>query len=65
AAIALRHAHITLETTALPEHVAVRELRGQLSKYALDDPGSKHIRNQLVRVETLADVEAILIPLTT
>ncbi len=63
AELALRHAHITLETTNLPRHVAVRELRGQLSKYGLDEPGSHDIRNQLVRIETLADIEAILRPL--
>ncbi len=63
AALALRHAHLTLETLSLPPHIAVRELRGQISKYALDEPGSKHIRNQLVRVETLADVERILLPI--
>jgi tRNA-dihydrouridine synthase B len=60
AKIALRHAHLTIETTYLPEHVAVREMRGQLSKYALDEPGSKVIRNRLVRVETMADVETVL-----
>ena len=63
AAIALRHAHLTLETTNLPARVAVRELRGQLSKYALDQPGEKHIRNQLVRVETMDDVARILMPI--
>lgn len=63
AAIALRHAHLTLATTALPERVAVRELRGQLSKYDLDAPGERHVRNRLVRVETLADVVGILEPL--
>ena len=63
AQIALRHAQLTLETTNLPPHVAVRELRGQISKYALDVPGEKHIRNQLVRVETMDDVERILHPI--
>ncbi len=63
AALALRHAQLTVETTTLPPDVAVRELRGQLGKYNLDEPGSKGIRNQLVRVTSLADVEAILAPL--
>ena len=65
AELALRHAHITLETTNLPRHVAVRELRGQISKYGLDEPGSREIPNQLVRVDTLDDIEAILRPLMT
>ncbi len=63
AALALRHAQLTVETTNLPPDVAVRELRGQLGKYNLDEPGSKVIRNQLVRVDTLAGVEAVLEPL--
>jgi nifR3 family TIM-barrel protein len=63
AEIALRHAYITVASTNLPERVAVRELRGQISKYILDEPGSKHIRNQLVRVETIDAVERILKPL--
>lgn len=63
AAYALRHAELTLRYTYLPEHVAVREMRGQLSKYNLDDPGSVRLRNKMVRVETMQDVEAILRPL--
>ncbi len=63
AAYALRHADLTLATTTLPEAVAVRELRGQLSKYDLDRPGERFIRNRLVRVQTRAEVEAILRPL--
>ncbi len=64
AVLALRHAHLTLETTALPQYQAIRELRGQISKYRLDEPGSVRIRNQLVRVETIGQVEAVLTPLT-
>jgi nifR3 family TIM-barrel protein len=63
AAYALRHAELTLKHTYLPQHVAVREMRGQLSKYQLDDPGSVRLRNKMVRVETMQDVEAILKPL--
>ncbi len=65
AAYALRHAELTLKYTYLPEHIAVREMRGQLSKYNLDDPGSVRLRNKMVRVETMQDVEAILKPLIT
>ncbi len=63
AAIALRHAYLTLEKTVLPPHIAVRELRGQLGKYRLDAPGEKTVRNRLVRAETLADIEAVLEPI--
>lgn len=60
ARIALRHAQLTLETTALPEHRAVLEMRGQISKYRLDAPGSRQVRNRLVRIESYADLETIL-----
>ncbi|MBI5670047.1 MAG: tRNA dihydrouridine synthase DusB [Chloroflexi bacterium] len=64
AAIALEHARRTVaDATTCPEQVVVRELRGQLTKYALDEPGSVAVRNQLVRAETLADIEYILLPL--
>ena len=59
--IALRHAKLTLETTHLPEHVAVREMRGQISKYQLDAPGSRRVRNRLVRIVSYADLESILL----
>ncbi len=61
ARIALRHAQLTLETTHLPEHVAVRELRGQISKYRLDAPGSAQVRNRLVRIVSFAELESILL----
>lgn len=60
AKIALRHAQLTLETTRLPERVALLELRGQISKYKLDRPGSARVRNRLVRIETFADLEGII-----
>ena len=60
AAIALRHAQLTLETTHLPERIAVLEMRGQISKYQLDAPGSRRIRNRLVRIETYRQLECIL-----
>lgn len=62
AALALRHARLTLERGKLPEAVAVRELRGQLTKYHLGIPGAAKMRDRLVRAETLADIEAILAP---
>ncbi len=61
ARIALRHAQLTLETTYLPERQAILEMRGQISKYRLDDAGSLRVRNRLVRIETYTELEAILL----
>ena len=61
AMIALRHAQLTLETTHLPEHVAVLAMRGQISKYKLDLPGSLYVRNRLVRITSYAELETILL----
>ena len=61
ATIALEHARRTVaEATHIPERVAVMELRGQLTKYDLDELGSVAVRNQLIRAESLSDVETIL-----
>ncbi|MEP7289170.1 MAG: tRNA dihydrouridine synthase DusB [Chloroflexota bacterium] len=62
AMIALRHARLTIETTGLPERQAILELRGQITKYHLGVHGAAEMRQQLVRVESLADIEAILAP---
>lgn len=62
-AACLQHARLTLRTTHFDEIVAVRELRGQLTKYAFGIPGSGRIRDGLVRAEALADIEALLEPL--
>lgn len=62
ATLCLRHARLTLETTRQDPAAAVRELRGQLTKYHLGVPGAARMRDQLVRAETLADIEAILLP---
>ncbi len=59
--IALRHAQLALETTRLPERIAILEMRGQISKYKLDPPGSVTGRNRLVRIESYADLESILL----
>lgn len=63
AACAWRHAQITAATTPKPLKVAFREIRGQLSRYRLDLPGSTQVRDALVKVETLDDVHQILNPL--
>ncbi len=62
---ALRHAQLTLESTHLPEHVAVLEMRGQISKYQLDAPGSRRMRNRLVRIVSYAELESILLDVAT
>jgi tRNA-dihydrouridine synthase B len=63
AATALHHARLTVESTSLNERQAVYELRGQISKYHLDAPGTVAIRNRLVQAASLADIQAILTPL--
>lgn len=63
AATALRHAHITLETTKFPERTAILELRGQLTKYHLGIPDAAALRNALVHAESMDDIEAIFAPI--
>lgn len=62
AAAALRHAQLTMETTRHEERLAMLELRGQICKYHIGVPNAASIRDRLVRVENLAQVEAILRP---
>lgn len=59
---ALRHARLTLDTTQIDVRQAILELRGQLSKYHLGVPGAAALRESLVRVESLADIEHALEP---
>lgn len=59
----LRYAELNLHYSYLPEHVIVLQMRKQLGKYALDEPGSLVLRNQLVRVDSLKDIEQILKPI--
>lgn len=63
ARIALRHAEIMVATSKLDPRQAILELRGQIAKYHLGLPGAAALRDRLVRVESLADVEAILLPI--
>ncbi|MGJ3240703.1 MAG: tRNA dihydrouridine synthase DusB [Anaerolineae bacterium] len=63
AEIALRYAQLNHAYAAIPDEAVCLQMRKQLSKYALDEPGSVHIRNQLVRVSSLADIETILLPI--
>src|SRR5258708_26071040 len=62
AAAALRHARLSIATTAFTEEQAIRELRGQITKYHLGTYRAAEIRARLVRAESLADIEAILLP---
>lgn len=63
AAIAQRYAHLNREFSVLPERMVVLQMRKQLSKYQLDEPGTVAIRNQLVRVESMDEIDAILEPI--
>lgn len=63
ARLALAHARRWLETSWMVERQAVLEMRGQISKYQLDEPGSVAIRNQIVRANSLAELEAIIMPI--
>lgn len=60
ARIALRHVELTLASTAMPPQQIILEMRGQISKYDLNEPGSVVIRNRLVRVESADELKAIL-----
>lgn len=63
AQIALRYAELNLKYAVIPEKATCLQMRKQISKYALDDDGSVRIRNQLVRVESMDDIRAILEPI--
>ncbi len=63
ATAALRQARLTLDTTKLEPIVAIRELRGQLIKYVMGIPDATTVRDRLVQAESLAQIEAALIPL--
>ncbi len=56
------HARLTLESTRLAQRQAILEMRGQLTKYSFGIPGAASIRDRLVHMESLADVEDILMP---
>lgn len=63
AALALRQAELTLETTRLPAITAIRELRGQLLKYIVDMPDATTVREGIVAAESLDDIARALAPL--
>lgn len=66
AAVALQHARaaFALAHKSVPERIVALNLRKHLAKYRLDLPGSADIRRALVRTSSLAEIEAILVPLT-
>jgi nifR3 family TIM-barrel protein len=59
---AIHHAEIMLETTKLPEHQAIQELRGQLTKYHLGIRTAAVLRDQLVKANNMADIRAVFAP---
>lgn len=59
---ALEHARLTVVHTRLREDRAMVELRGQIGKYGFGIPGAAALRDRLMQVSSLADVEAILLP---
>jgi tRNA-dihydrouridine synthase B len=63
AALALRHARIMVATSHLPPRQAILELRGQLGQYHLGVHRAAALRDKLVRVDSLDDIEALLLPL--
>ncbi len=58
AQLALQHARLALSRTALSERQACLELRGQLTQYRLGTKYAAALRDQLVRAQSLADIEA-------
>ncbi len=63
AAVCLRHAQLTLETTKQRPEVALLELRGQLVKYIERIPENQEARSRIVRASSLNDIETALQPL--
>jgi tRNA-dihydrouridine synthase B len=59
----LEQARRTLATTRVHPRRALLELRGQLAKYMERIPEAKAIRAQIVRAESLEDIESALEPL--
>jgi nifR3 family TIM-barrel protein len=59
---AIRQARLTLETSPLPPHRALLELRGQLLKYAAHLPQADTVREALCRADSLAEIEAAFAP---
>ena len=54
---------MTLEKMMQTGVQAVLELRGQLSQYHIGVRGAAQLRSKLVQVTSLAEIEALLLPL--
>ena len=67
AGAALEHAQVMVETSDYPEQKTVLELRGRLHQYFDEfidtDEHLADLRHRLVRVNSLTDIEALLLPL--
>lgn len=59
---ALRHARLAVDKSQIGERQTVKELRGQITKYHFGARYAAVMRDQLVRCETLAEIEALLTP---
>ncbi|MBN2472272.1 MAG: tRNA dihydrouridine synthase DusB [Anaerolineae bacterium] len=64
AAIALRHVRMAMDHAPLGEYITALELRKHFTRYRLDAPGASDLRKALVQCESLAEIEALLLPLT-
>jgi tRNA-dihydrouridine synthase B len=62
-AAALRQAQLSIATTKHSERQAILELRGQLTQYHLGVRGAAQLRSKLVRCESLAEIEGLLLPI--
>ncbi len=60
---ALDHARLAVKTAPAGEQTAVIALRGQITKYMTGLQNRGRINDQLVHTNTLAEIEAILMPL--
>jgi len=63
AAIALHHARLAMAAARHSEAITVLELRKHFARYRLDAPGAADVRRSLLRCESLAGIEALLLPL--
>jgi nifR3 family TIM-barrel protein len=61
--MAIKQARLTLESTQMPPINAIRELRGQLLKYAEGLPYATRIRDGVMQSQSLTDIEAAFAPL--
>ncbi|MCS6835749.1 MAG: tRNA dihydrouridine synthase DusB [Anaerolineae bacterium] len=63
ARLALRLARLMFEHSWMKPAQIALELRGQLNKFHVDEPGSALVRKQLVQAESLQQIEDLLLPI--